>query len=200
MVTYFLTHPEVRVQPDVPVTDWSLSSQGRLRLSCLLGQPWVSALRRIVASREEKAVETAVALAGHRGLMPTFDPELGENDRSATGYLPPIEFETVANEFFARPDQSVRGWETAIAAQHRITAAVARAVEGSSGDTAVVSHGGVGTLLMCDLLCIPIDRRHDQPGQGSYFSFDFSTRQVRHGWRRLEPVTGVGGSGDETAG
>jgi hypothetical protein len=43
-----------------------------------------------------------------------------ENDRSATGFLPPDEFETVANRLFAEPLVSIRGWERAIDAQLRI--------------------------------------------------------------------------------
>src|SRR5262249_27973892 len=39
--------------------------------------------------------------------------KLGENDRLATGYLPRLEFEAAVDEFFARPQTSVRGWEPA---------------------------------------------------------------------------------------
>jgi hypothetical protein len=42
-------------------------------------------------------------------------PELGENDRSATGYLSEPEFDDVVDEFFRRPEESVWGWERAIA-------------------------------------------------------------------------------------
>jgi hypothetical protein len=52
--------------------------------------------------------------------------DLGENDRSATGFLPPEEFERVADEFFGSPEKSARGWERAGDAQVRIV----RAVEG----------------------------------------------------------------------
>lgn len=47
-----------------------------------------------------------------------------ENDRSATGFLPPSEFESVADEFFAKPEVRVRGWEPAIDAQARIRSEV----------------------------------------------------------------------------
>jgi broad specificity phosphatase PhoE len=185
---FVITHPEVEVQPEVPVPQWGLSGAGRARLACLLAQPWVAGLTRVVASTERKAVETAEALAAARQLPVVLDEELGENDRSSTGYLPAAEFEALADRFFASPDESVHGWETARRAQRRIVAAVARAVAGADGDTAVVAHGGVGTLLLCHLLGVPIDRRHDQPGQGSWFAFDPETEQVAHGWRRLAPV------------
>ena len=66
-------------------------------------------------------------------------------------------------------------------------AAGARAASGTAGDLAIVSHGGVGTLLLCDLPGVPIDRRYDQPGQGSWFRCDPETRQVPHLWQRPDP-------------
>ena len=59
-----------------------------------------------------------------------------------------------------------------------VVAAVGRAVAAADGDLVVVSHGGVGSLLLCHLLGVPVDRRHDQPGQGSWFRFDRGTRHV----------------------
>jgi broad specificity phosphatase PhoE len=185
---YVVSHPEVVVEPDVPVPDWGLSVAGRARLVSLLALPWAATLTRVAASTERKAVETAQALAAPLGLPLVLDDELGENDRSSTGFLPPARFEALADEFFARPDHSVSGWETARDAQRRMTTAVERAVAGAEGDVAVVSHGGVGTLLLCDLLGVPIDRRYDQPGQGSWYEFDPVTREVPHGWRRLAPA------------
>ncbi len=184
---YVVTHPEVAVEPQVPVPQWGLSAAGRDRLVHLLAQPWAASLTRVVSSAETKALQTARALAGPLHLPVAVDADLGENDRSATGFLPAAEFEAVADEFFAHPDTSVRGWETAAHAQRRIVAAAARAVTGATGDVAVVAHGGVGTLLLCHLLGAPIDRRHDQPGQGSYFRFEATTRRLAHGWRRLAP-------------
>ena len=187
MEVFVVSHPEVLVRPDVPVPQWGLSPAGRDRLDHLLGQPWAGRLTRVVSSAERKALETAQALAGPLALPVGVDEELGENDRSATGYLPAAEFEALADAFFARPSESVRGWEPAEAAQRRVVAAVSRAVVGARGDIAVVTHGGVGTLLLCDLLGVPIDRRMDQPGQGSWYRFDPVTRRVPHGWRRLGP-------------
>ena len=182
---YVVSHPEVEVRPDVPVPEWGLSGAGRARLERLLVEPWAAGLARVVSSTERKAVQTAEALAAPLGIGVLTDPELGENDRSATGFLPPEEFEAVADAFFARPDESVRGWERARDAQRRMVAAVQRAVAGGAGVAAVVAHGGVGTLLLCSLLGVPIDRRHDQPGQGSWYRFDAATGSVAHGWRRI---------------
>ena len=96
-------------------------------------------------------------------------------------------FEATADHFFAEPERSSAGWETAAAAQARIVAAVERVVaESPPGDVAIVSHGAVGTLLQCALRGEPITRALDQPGQGHWFAFERSTRRVLHGWRRID--------------
>lgn len=185
MQIFFVTHAEVDVDPGVPVPAWGLSAAGRARAQHLVRQPWVPGLTGVVSSAERKALETAEVLAGAAGLPVAVDEALGENDRSATGYLPPAEFEAVADAFFARPDESVRGWERAADAQRRIVTAVGRVTAAATGDVAVVAHGGVGALLLCSLLGVPIDRRYDQPGQGSWYRFDPATGRVAHGWRRI---------------
>lgn len=64
---------------------------------------------RIYCSTERKAIEGAAILAEALELAYSAIPELGENDRSATGYLPQKEFSAVVAEFFGRPEESVRG-------------------------------------------------------------------------------------------
>ena len=154
-----------------------------------LRQPWVKDIKAIYCSTEQKAIDGAQILASHLSLPFREIEELGENDRSATGFLPPDEFERVADEFFAKPQLSVRGWERAIDAQARIV----RAVQQISQDRAVaiVSHGAVGTLLYCYLAGEPIARRWDQPpnGGGNYFWFTRSPRQVFSWWRAFDANT-----------
>ena len=189
-IVHFITHPEVVVDPTIPVPDWPISPFGILRMQAAVQRPWVASIRSLFSSAERKAVDVADILAGRLGLSPVLVDRLGENDRSATGYLPRDEFEAVADEFFARPDDSVRGWERAIDAQRRIISAVedviARAISG--GDIAIVSHGGVGALLLCHLKGVPISRSEDQPGGGggNFFSFDAKDHRLLSGWRRIE--------------
>ena len=85
---------------------------------------------------------------------------------------------------------SVRGWETAEAAQQRVVTTVRQLTEAdvSEGDIAVVSHGAVGALLLCDLAGYPISRVHDQPGAGggSYYAFEPDSRQLIHEWMPID--------------
>ncbi|GAA0786504.1 histidine phosphatase family protein [Roseibium denhamense] len=172
----YLTHPEVVIDPDVPVPDWGLSATGRERAALGAQLPFASDIRRIVSSGEKKAIETAEIFGAAHGLHHFVFNSLHENDRSATGFLPPAEFETVADQFFADPYQSVRSWERAIDAQSRIVTGVRAALKPIREAEPVLftGHGGVGTLLMCHLMNADITRDHDQKRAGSWFRFEKS--------------------------
>ena len=193
MKVWFITHPEVAIDPAVPVPEWPLSEKGRQRATAMLRQPWVPRLQFLACSRERKAIDTAEILATHTDLPIAMFEGLEENDRSATGYLPPAEFQATADRFFANPDESIRGWETARAAQARIVAAVDRVVAAAAplgGDIAIVAHGGVGALLLCHLKGCAISRREDQPGSGggNYFVFDMPQGRLHCGWRAIDAI------------
>ena len=175
---YFITHPNVQISAEVPVARWPLSERGRERMKAGLRQPWVPTITSIYCSTEQKAIDGATILGDHLGLVPTLDARLGENDRTATGYLPVQEFEATADLFFARPRISIRGWERAVDAQARIVAAARDliAAEKSPGSIVILAHGAVGALLRCHLAGSPISRQWDQPanGGGNYFAFPLS--------------------------
>lgn len=186
----YLSHPQVEIVPDLPVPQWGLSELGRQRTLSVRNAQALRATRRIVSSTETKAVETASILAGALGLEPETREAMHENDRSATGFLEPGEFEAAANRFFAEPDKSVRGWERAIDAQVRIVREVETVLaDDQGGDVLIVGHGGVGTLLYCHFAGLPISRDHDQPpGGGNFFLVHGESCDVRHPWRPMEDL------------
>jgi len=187
---HFITHPEVVIDPSVSVPDWPLSPEGVRRMTLALEKPWMSRLDAVFSSAERKATDAAHLVADRFGFQPVIVAELGENDRSATGYLPKAEFEATADLFFAHPERSVRGWERAVDAQRRIVAALERVIaeRPGPGDIAVISHGGVGALLLCHLKGVPISRAEDQPGAGGgcVYSLDVDTRALITGWHLIE--------------
>ncbi|GAA3338592.1 histidine phosphatase family protein [Curtobacterium pusillum] len=186
MVSFFLTHAEVVVEPARPIESWGLSDAGRSRAARAVDVARHPEVRRIVSSEERKAVETAAVLGTATGIVPTTHGALGEIDRSATGYLPFEEFEGVVDAFFSAPEESVRGWERAVDAQARIVEAVRRlTADDDAGDVTIVSHGAVGALLLADLRGVPISRALDQPGMGSVFAFDPRTWRATSDWRRV---------------
>jgi broad specificity phosphatase PhoE len=192
-IARYLTHPQVQIDPTVPVPRWGLSQRGRAQAALLVSAPWVGTLRRIISSDETKAVETAEIVARVCGLVVEVRHGMGENDRSSTGFLAPAEFEAVADHFFAEPDQSVRGWATARAEQARIVAAIASVLHDhqDAGDILFVGHGAVGTLNLCHLLGVPISRVLDQPaGGGNVYAWEIGSARVVHRWRSIQDMIG----------
>ena len=186
----YLTHPQVKMEPGVPVPSWGLSDVGRTRTKALANAGWLSDTTQIICSGERKAIETAAIIAGELKVTVEVRDAMHENDRSTTGFLAPDEFETVADQFFAHPLVSIRGWERAIDAQLRIVREVERVLaRNRSGDVLFVGHGAVGTLLFCHYSGLAIDRAHDQPaGGGHYFTLVKDGRRVLHPWRRMEDL------------
>lgn len=187
----YLSHPQVLIDPAKPIPSWSLSDQGVKRVAALAASGALDGTRHVISSGETKAIETAQPIAQKLGCPLKIREAMHENDRSATGFLPPDEFEAVADQFFARPNDSVRGWETAKAAQARIVTEVRDCLAScKSGDVLFVGHGGVGTLLFCHLSGVPISRDYDQGpgGGGCYFEFAGPNAKPKSGWQPLESL------------
>ncbi|NLS01976.1 histidine phosphatase family protein [Rhizobium sp. P32RR-XVIII] len=189
----YITHPQVKIDPSVPVPQWGLSETGEARVRAAARSEWARQLRRIVSSDETKAIQTAAILAQAAGVTIEIVPGMHENDRSATGFLPPAEFEKAADWFFAHPEQSFRGWERAIDAQARIVSAVETILDDHdpTAPIAFVGHGGVGTLLKCHLERRTISRDGDQPGGGgNLHCFSLAERRLSCDWTPIEDWQG----------
>jgi broad specificity phosphatase PhoE len=185
----FLTHPEVVIDPEVPVPEWPLSQTGRRRMEAFAEALAGAGLAAIHASTEVKARDAAGIVAARLGLPVACDPALGENDRSSTGYIAPPEFWDVVAAFFRSPTESVRGWERAVDAQDRIVSAVRRVVCASPpGPVLVVAHGGVGCLLAAHLQGVAIgeEDRPGHPGGGCYIVLDREPLALRGRWHAME--------------
>lgn len=181
-----ITHPEVSIDPAIQITDWGLSVTGRKRATEFASCEALSNVTQIWTSNERKARETGEILAAPQTLPVNCHLGLGENDRSATGYLPRDDFEAAADAFFAQPEVSYSGWETAVEAQKRIHRTITEIIQmHDAGDIAIVTHGAVGTLLWCALSDCSIDRKHDQPSQGHFWQADILTLKPYSGWVSL---------------
>lgn len=187
-VVRYLTHPQVQIDPTVPVPLWELSAEGLARVEALARTGWLAGTAQVISSGEAKALQTATVLGAALGVAVEVRAAMHENDRSATGFLPPPEFEAMADRFFAEPLASVSGWERAADAQARVVAEVeAVLAREAAGDLLFVGHGAVGTLLYCHYTGLAVDRAHDQPaGGGHYFSFRSEGRRILHPWRPME--------------
>jgi broad specificity phosphatase PhoE len=195
MLALYITHPQVRIDANVPVPLWGLSEEGERRARDFAGRGVVPVGSMVFSSRETKAMQLADLLAQAAGTLVMSDHLMGENDRSATGFLPPELFETMADRFFAEPETSVDGWERAVDAQARIVATVRTALASvPEGVPAIFcGHGAVGTLLKCHVGGGVIARsedqsRHGHPGGGNCFTFDIKAMYLGSEWIEMEDL------------
>lgn len=183
----FLTHPEVVIDPAVPVPRWPLSEKGRRRMGLFLDEVRGRNITAVWSSDEQKALDGGEIAAARLGVPHRIDADLAENDRSSTGYIAPPEFWEVVAQFFGQPDVSIRGWATARDEQARIVHAVTRlaAEDETEGDILVVSHGGVGQLLSAHLQGVEIGQEDKpaHPGGGCWLELDRASLQITSGWR-----------------
>src|SRR5262245_18486281 len=116
----YLTHPQVNIDPAVPVPSWGLSAVGRTRIEEFANTTQLLETTQIISSGEKKAIETAEIVSGKLNVPVEMREAMHENDRSSTGYLAPREFEALVDQFFAPPLVNIQGWDRAIDAQLRI--------------------------------------------------------------------------------
>jgi broad specificity phosphatase PhoE len=193
MRALYVTHPQVSMDAQVPVPLWGLSAEGRRRAVAFVERDVVPQGSMIFSSRETKAMQLADILAARIEALVLTDHLMGENDRRATGFLPPHLFEETADRFFAEPEASMSGWERAVDAQARIVATVTTAVASVPDGTPVVfcGHGAVGTLLKCHVGGRAISRsedqsRHANTGGGNCFVFDLAAGELCCEWTAME--------------
>lgn len=183
----YVSHPEVVVDPSVPVPLWSLNAVGRARASAGASCQWAGDIDRIVSSLETKAVETAEILATASGLAVEVRDGIGEIDRSSTGYVSHERHEELADQLFLRPDESAAGWERAVDASDRMVSRLRDLLRpGSGGHAVIVGHGGVGTLLMCHLGEFAVERARDQPHAGCHWAWSTTDQRLLHERRPID--------------
>ncbi len=193
MPSLYITHPEVVIDPAVPMPRWGLSEMGTARARKFAARGCVPVGWPIFSSTERKAVELAHILAEVSGGEVIEDELMGENDRSATGFLLPGRFEAVVAEFFGDPDSRPEGWESARDAQRRIVGAVGRALKRADGPAVFCGHGAVGTMLKCHVGARPIAHGEDQrvvawKGGGNCFRFELEPPSLIGDWVAMEDL------------
>lgn len=182
---FYLSHPQVNIDPDQPITDWSLSNTGWARVMGLAARRWPKAPCRVFSSPEAKARQTATILATPLGGGVTILQRTGEVDRSSTGYLPPDEHEAQADALFSNPAESAAGWERAVDAQGRMVATLGQLQRSHpTGDLLMVGHGAVGSFLWCAIAGRRISRAEDQGPGGGYI---WSARLTDTGAQPVQP-------------
>lgn len=182
----FLTHPEVHIDPQQEITQWSLSPIGRQRVESACQSGLFDKIDVIFSSHEIKARETAEIISHYLKKNFMIFPGLEENDRSSTGYLPREEFAATVKEWFAHPNENTRGWESPLEVQKRVVEAISQITAVAPDQNILISsHGGAGALYKAFVLQKPIAQEHEQIQIGSWFEVDIFSGKLIKDWTSL---------------
>jgi broad specificity phosphatase PhoE len=144
-----IRHSVPELDAGAPASQWRLSEIGRQRCIALARALAPYSPARLYTSREPKAVETGEIASQLLGIPCETAEGLHEHDRSGVGFLPGEQFAPAIERFFLNPDSLVFGNETADAAHARFSTRVIELMSAHvGGNTAIVSHGTVITLLV----------------------------------------------------
>lgn len=145
---YLIRHAETEEGGPDPAL-WPLSERGEEQVRVLAAQPFWSEIQAVVSSDEPKALATVAGIAAERGI-PLFKHESLRELKRTRGRVD--DYDERVRQVFARPAQSVEGWERATDAQARILACMDELIGRFDPQPfAVVSHGMVLALLLASV-------------------------------------------------
>jgi broad specificity phosphatase PhoE len=181
---FLITHPDVVIDPKQKIDEWVISEKGIKRAKDLMDNPLWGEVAVIYSSTEQKA-KTIAEMAKHKFSLPLFEKEgLVEIDRSSTGFMPFDEFMDTVKEFFKKPDQSCKGWETANAAMSRVSLCIESIMKKHSGENVVlIGHGAAFALLLSDIKGIKPTFDLCQDGVGFVSEIDWDKREIISMWK-----------------
>lgn len=146
---YFLRHFQTEVDPNTPVSEWTLSEEGKDQLQDFLEKdlPEVDA---ILTSPEPKARNTAEKILEVTGREVVPMEELREVDRSRRGFIEDhTEYVETAREYL-KNDKPKTAWEPKSKLRNRIKAFISKLNEMGYEKVMVVGHGLYFSVLLGD--------------------------------------------------
>lgn len=145
---HIIRHADVIIDAKAQADAWSLSPDAEGDVVGLLDCFDPSPLRRVITSREKKAMQTGQILADALDLPIEARQGLEEHHRSQNDFLDAATFRTVVADFFARPNERVFGEESANASLKRFDATVRIVMDETDNDELIISHGRVISLFL----------------------------------------------------
>ena len=149
MRIYLITHAHTQQLQTTDAWLWQLSSRGAGQAVALAAASFWGVVTAIFCSGEPKTGLTVAPLLRERPLPVYSDARFDEVHRSGWSE----DYAGSVQAFFAEPEQSPPGWETAAAAQARFLAGIDELIDRHPAETvALVGHGLTLSLYRAWLL------------------------------------------------
>lgn len=182
----FVTHPEVKIDPNVPREQWELSEKGKEELQDLLQKDIWNNVRSIYTSKENKAHSVAEEIAKKFNLKVNQIEGLEEVNRTSTGFIDDEKYRFAIEDFYLHPADSYKGWETAYEATERIKKCIDELTANSDdeGFYILIGHAMVGSCLSCFVRGIDPTFNEDNNILASYIEIDWTNKKIIQDWTR----------------
>lgn len=160
-----IRHSLPEIQPEQPAAAWQLSEEGWQRCRILADHLQPYGLKRIFASQELKAGQTAQAVAEQLGIPWASAPGLEEHHRALMHIVPRPEFRSLVARLLQNPQEMIFGEETGAQARERFSSALQRLLQLHPNENlGVVTHGTVLSLWIEQRFSIPAFSYWEQLG------------------------------------
>lgn len=184
MKIYLITHPDTVIDSGLRPEKWKISRDGWKQVRSLSRKKFWSEINFIFASIEPKANLPAKYWSEKHGIpMAIFR---GIEEIRSRRYVPKRRLLKVADAFYSHPEKNSGTWETADHCLKRMKKSFKKILEESKkkgyNAIAVVSHGTVSNLYVCDMKKIPATERRGQKKIGSWILIDAKKRKVISKW------------------
>ncbi len=182
---FLITHPDVVIDPKEAIDEWQLSEKGLERAKDLMKKVFWKEIVAIYSSPERKAKAVAEMASEKFGIPLLLKEDLREIDRSSTGFMPYDDFMSAVNEFFRKPDDSCRGWETARAARQRVSDCTESIMgEHPGGSISLIGHGAAFALLLSHIKNVEPSFDLCQDGVGFIAEIDWERKEIVSPWEK----------------
>jgi len=179
----YISHPSVNIDQKIPVDQWTLSDKGLYEVQNLLEKELWKEVDVIYSSKETKASTVAKMAANKFSIVHFEEKDLGETDRSSTGFIQSEEYMNVVQEAYANIETGTRGWESHNHMMERNGKVLDKIKELHFNKTiAVVGHGGAGTTIKCYIKRIAPSFHEDPKKTGCYFIADLDNGDILQDW------------------
>jgi broad specificity phosphatase PhoE len=121
VIVYLMTHAHTRQVPHLASREWELSDTGLAQAAALADAPFWPDVGPVVVSSEPKTRLTVEPAVARYGLPVYVDTRFDELRRG--GWIE--DYAATVRAALANPEESIAGWESALAAQQRALAGLA---------------------------------------------------------------------------
>lgn len=152
-ILIFLRHAETKVEKGVKNSEWSLTTKGKLDALKIVESKPFDNINIIIASAEEKALNTAYPLAGELKIKILIEADLNEIKRDHGKFLDTQRYIITMKQCMTIRDKSFNNWETANNALERFSKKIEE-IDFKHGrkKILIVSHGVVINLYFAKVL------------------------------------------------